>query len=585
MNFMTGGEQIAGMLAAEGVDTVFGIIDGSYFGLYSSLGAHGIRLITPRHETSAVHMAGAYARMTGRVGVCIASNGPGVANALPGVAVEQGEGNRVLLITSWRRSGIVGPDRGGTYQYFDQPAVIAPMAKSSEAVAAPGRLAESMARAFRLCWVGRPGVVHVTVPEDIMNGSFEPSPSLDATPARYRRQHPMAVDMKVVRRAAELLIDAELPLIHAGTGVVHAGAHDELQRVAELLGVPVTTSWGARDCFDERLAISIPMYDLELVARVRNDADCVLALGTRFGETDWWGKPPYWRSAAEQLLIQVDIDELALGRNKPVDLAVVADIKSFLSALWEVLTNADPLRRLATRSSRLADYNDDKRAHRATLDEALAIDTNPLHSSRVAALCQEVFNDDAVLVIDGGNTAIWANLYHEVRRPGTMLATFKFGMLGAGVGQALGAKAARPDQQVYCIIGDGAMGFHSQEVETAVRNDLPVVFVVLCDRQWGMVKVNQEFAIDPDRTLLEGGLAPEENINTDLGETRFDLVAEAMGAHGERVATVDELRAALGRSLASGRCAVIHVDVDRQAHKFAPNLASFKDMHAEPRGS
>ena len=132
---MTGGRRIAAMLAAEGVDTVFGIIDGSYYGLYSSLGDHGIRLITPRHETSAVHMAGAYARMTGKLGVCIASNGPGAANALSGVAVEQGEGNRVLLITSWRRTGIVGPDRGGTYQYFDQPAVIGAMSKSSEAVA------------------------------------------------------------------------------------------------------------------------------------------------------------------------------------------------------------------------------------------------------------------------------------------------------------------------------------------------------------------------------------------------------------------------------------------------------------------
>jgi len=122
-----GGERIVRMLKAEGVEVVFGIIDGSYFGLYSTLGANGIRLVTPRHETSAVHMAGAYARLTGKLGVCIASNGPGAANALPGVAVENGEGNRVLLITSWRRTPIVGPDRGGTYQYFDQVNVMRPM--------------------------------------------------------------------------------------------------------------------------------------------------------------------------------------------------------------------------------------------------------------------------------------------------------------------------------------------------------------------------------------------------------------------------------------------------------------------------
>lgn len=583
---MTGGEQVAAMLAAEGVDTVFGIIDGSYFGLYSSLARHGIRLITPRHEATAVHMAGAYARMTRRVGVCIASNGPGVANALGGVAVEQGEGNRVLLITSWRRSGIVGPDRGGAYQYFDQPTVIAAMAKSSEAVTNSARIGEAMARAFRACWFGRPGVVHVTIAEDIVNGPTDIS--VARKPSRSRRQLPITADPSVVRRAAEMLLAAASPMIHAGTGVVHAGAFVELARVAELLDAPVTTSWGGRDCIDERTANSIPMYDIELVNRVRNESDCVLALGTRFGETDWWGKAPYWRTSTEQLLIQVDLDELALGRNRPVDVAIVSDIATFLPALADTLAAMLADQKLAARSSarasRLAAYGEQKRANRALLDEALGIDTTPLHSSRVAPLCQEVFDDDAVLVIDGGNTAVWTNLYHQVTQPGAMLSTFKFGMLGAGIGQALGAKAANPTRQVYCIIGDGAMGFHSHEIETAVRCALPVVFVVICDRQWGMVKVNQEFAIDPERTLLEGGLTPEENINTDLGETRFDLLAAAMGAHGERVATAEELRGALLRSVKVGRCAVIHVDVDRQAHKFAPNLASFKDMHAEPGG-
>jgi acetolactate synthase-1/2/3 large subunit len=582
MTDLTGGERIAAMLAAEGVDTVFGIIDGSYYGLYASLGRHDIRLITPRHETSAVHMAGAYARMTGRLGVCIASNGPGAANALPGVAVENGEGNRVLLITSWRRTGIVGPDRGGTFQYFDQPAVIAAMAKSSEAVTSIERLPEVMARAFRHCFSGRPGVVHVTVPEDIVNIPFPAPARPDPLPARYRPQRPIAPDLDAVAQAAGMLARADAPAIHAGSGVVHAGAHAELRRVAELLGAPVTTSWGGRDTVDERLPFSIPMYDIELTTRVHNEADCVLALGTRFGETDWWGKPPYWRPSTEQQLVQVDIDELALGRNKPVDVAIVADITTFMTALIDDLEGRDLSGTVASRTARLAGYGDARQAHRASLDEALDIDTRPMHSSRVAAVCQQVFDDDAVLVIDGGNTAIWANLYHEVRVPSSVLSTYKFGMLGAGVGQALGAKAACPDRQVYCVIGDGAMGFHSQEIETAIRCDLPVVFLVLCDRQWGMVKVNQEFTIDPDRTLLEGGLSPEENINTDFEETRFDLLGEAMGAHGERVATVDELRAALHRSLVAERCSVIHVDVDRRAHKFAPNLASFKDMHAEP---
>jgi acetolactate synthase-1/2/3 large subunit len=570
------------MLRAEGVEEVFGIIDGSYFGLYSSLRDVGIELITPRHETSAAHMAGAYARLTGKLGVCIASNGPGVANVLPGVAVENGEGNRVLLITSWRRSGIVNPDRGGTYQYFNQLAVTRPMTKWSGAAESSERIPELLKRAFRLSYRGRPGVVHVCVPEDIMNGEFastQPPP-----PERYRNVEPLAASPALVRRAADRLLAAEHPMIHAGSGVLHARASAELQELAAVLRSPVTTSWAGRDAIRETSRFSIPMSYIELNNRVRNEADLVLALGTRFGETDWWGKPPYWRSPQEQELIQVDLDEEVLGQNKPVDLAIVADARNFLTLLLAELKEQGESAHVAAREAKIAEYAEAKQAARRELDEMLAKETELVHSSRVASICREIFADDAILVADGGNTAIWANLYHEIREPHTLLSTYKFGMLGAGVAQALGAKAACPERQVYCIIGDGAMGFHPQEVETAVRNDLAVVFLVLCDRQWGMVKVNQEFAIDPKRTLTEGGLGPGETINTDLGEIRFDLLAESMGAHGERVRTAAELEPALERSLASGRCAVIHVDVDPVAHKFAPNLAIFKEMHAEPAG-
>ncbi|MDQ1250819.1 MAG: Thiamine pyrophosphate-binding protein, partial [Actinomycetota bacterium] len=283
MNQTTGGERLARMLAAEGVEVVFGIIDGTYFGLYSHLRDHGIRLVTPRHETTALHMAGAYARLTGRLGVAIASNGPGVANALPGVAVENGEGNRVLLITSWRRHQIVNPDRGGTYQYFDQPAVIRPMAKWSEAVPSFERIPELFHKALRRCWDGRPGVVHLCVPEDVVNGLFDEPAFPDVAPDRYRRTEPMAASPATVQQVAQMLVEAESPLIHAGSGVLHAEATTALRRVSELLVAPVTTSWAARDVIDERADVAIPMAFTDLNNLARNEADVVLAVGTRFG--------------------------------------------------------------------------------------------------------------------------------------------------------------------------------------------------------------------------------------------------------------------------------------------------------------
>jgi len=580
MEHITGGELVARMLKAEGVEVVFGIIDGSYFGLYANLRRHGIRLLSPRHESTAAHMAGAYARLTGRLGVCIASNGPGAANVLPGIAVENGEGNRVLVVSSWRRSGIVGPDRGGTYQYFDQVGVTKPMTKWSGAASSFDRIPEVMRRAFRLSFRGRPGVVHVTIPEDLLNGTFPCAQPIQA-PAQYRRTEPIEPSPALVGRAAALLLEASRPMIHAGSGVVHSGAADLLEALAQALHAPVATSWGGRAALDARLPFAVPILP-PLIDEVRRTADVILALGTRFGETDWWGKRPYWGDPLAQRVIQVDCDEEILGLNKPVALAVLSDVRTFLKALLDEIGYREPAN-AGERRATLEGYNATAKQMREFL---LAMpgprDQEPLHSPHVPLICREVFDDDAVLVIDGGNTAVWTNLFYENRVPGCVMTTFKFGMLGAGVGHALGAKVARPDRQVFAIIGDGAMGMHPQEIETAVRHDLPVIYVVLCDRQWGMVKYSQSMAMNSSRMMEKRSLPPEQLINTDFGEIRFDLLAQSMGAHGERASNTAGLRAALERSLASGRCAVIHVDVDPVEHLWAPGLDVFKAMHQEP---
>jgi acetolactate synthase-1/2/3 large subunit len=576
----TGGRLVARMLRAEGVEVVFGIVDGSYFGLCQGLREEGIRLVSPRHESSAAHMAGAYARVGGKLGVCIASNGPGAANVLPGVAVENGEGNRVLFLTSWRRSPIVGPDRGGTYQYFDQVAVMRPMTKWSGAARSFDRIPEAMRRAFRVSYEGRPGAVHVTVPEDILNGSFESGTPV-REPARYRRTQPLVPAPAAVRQAAEMLCAAERPLLQVGSGVVHDGASQPVEELARMLRAPITTSWGGRPAIDERLPNKIPMLP-PMIDEVRREADVVLAIGTRFGETDWWGKPPYWGDPDEQKVIQVDCDQEMLGINRPVDLAILSDAAPFADALLAELKGLE-LRDLAEREARIAEWAGRVADLRGFLGGAASDDqAEPLHSAFVPLVCREFFDDDAILVIDGGNTAVWTNLYHEHRTAGCLVSTFKFGMLGAGAGQAIGAKVACPDRAVYAIVGDGAMGMHMQEIETAVRHRLPVTFLVLCDRQWGMVKFSQSMALDPEKMNAERILPPGENLNTDLGETRFDDLARSMGAHGERVSRACDLRPALERCVASGLPSVVHVDVDPVAHMWAPGVDVFKAMHQEP---
>ena len=215
MTETTGGAVLAAMLEQEGVEKFFGIVDGTYTQLFAHCVERGIQMISPRHEAVAAHMAGAYARLTGRLGVCIASNGPGVANMLPGVAVENGEGNRVLLLTSSRRTGIVYPDRGGAYQCFDHVAVIRGMSKWSETVHDFERIPELMRQALRACFTGRPGVVHLDVPENLINGvgaraGARPAGQLPANGA------PRAARRQTSRPPRSCSPPRACPVIHAG---------------------------------------------------------------------------------------------------------------------------------------------------------------------------------------------------------------------------------------------------------------------------------------------------------------------------------------------------------------------------------
>jgi len=584
MSDTTGGQIIAKMLKAEGVEKFFGIIDGTYLQLFAHCVEEGIEMITPRHEAVAAHMAGAYARMSGRLGVCIASNGPGVANMLAGVAVENVEGNRVLLITSSRRTGISYPDRGGAYQCFDQVGVIKNMAKWSATCAYPERIPELLKMAFRKCYQGRPGVVHLDVPENLINGPCPEAPIL--APASYRRTEAIAPLPSQVEQAAELLSAARLPMIHAGSGIIHAQAFDELRQVAELLHAPVTTSWAGRGVLDERNPLAWPMVHIDANNALRNSADVCLCLGSDMGETDWWGKAPYWAKRSEQTFIQVDIDEERLARNRANDLAIVGDVKLFLQMLVAALEKRASAMDMDTRKANVQKLAGMKAEDRKTLDEMLALPGDPMISCQVPKICREVFDDDAVVVFDGGNTAVWGNFYTSLPTPNCQLGTHHMGHLGAGVGQALGAAVARPGKQVYCLIGDGAMGFNMQEVETAVRHGLKVIFLVFVDKAWGMVKINQMFALEPVKDMFKTALGPDKTgtINTDLGDIAWDRLARSMGAFGAHASSAEELRVALDEAREADTCAVIHCLVNAEAHMMAPGLMHFKAMHQEPQG-
>ncbi len=557
-----GGGIVSRILADAGIDTVFGIIDGSYFGLYSTLKPNGIRLVTPRHESNGVHMAGAYARMTGKLGVCIASNGPGVANVLSGVALEHMEGNRILLITSTRREGISYPDRGGTFQYFPQVEATRPITKWRCNVTSHNRIAETVQTALRQSRMGRPGVVHIDIPENIMSTDYDLNPTWFRPPSGYQTAHPMPAVPQQVETAAQMLAQAALPMIHAGDGVVHALAFQELQELATLLRAPITTSWGARSVVNERSEEAVPFIYRDVVTRIRKDADVALVLGTRLGETDGWGTPPHWAPASTQELIQVDLDPEILGSGRATDLAVQADVKEFLTALIDTLKKMKHMNHLDVRRKKIKTYQKACDTVRKKLDKQLVDKAAPLNPAQVPAICREIFDDDAILIIDGGRTTVWSHYFHQVRVPNTLLEAPEMGYVGSGAPHAIGAKAAFPERQVYAIMGDGAMCLNQREIETSIRTDLPVIFIVLNDNTFDPVKPDPFSSLDLQKETSKAEKPDEHQWNT-----RFDLIAQAMGALGERVSDTAGLRTAIKRAIGSGKCSVIHVDVDPVKHQ------------------
>ncbi len=389
-----------------------------------------------------------------------------------------------------------------------------------------------------------------------------------------------------VDEAAELLTKANLPMIHAGSGIIHAQAFEELKQLAEQLHAPITTSWAARGVMDERHSLVWPLVHIDANNSLRNAADVCLCLGSDMGETDWWGKAPYWGKQADQRFIQVDLDETHLGRNRPVNLGIISDVKLFLQQLIEKLKPLQTTINFEMRKAKVTDLSEQIKADRNGLNQILDSPAEGMISGHVPHICREIFNEEAVVVFDGGNSAVWGNFYTSILTPNTQLGTPHMGHLGAGVGQALAACLARPGKQVYCIIGDGAMGFNMQEIETAVRNNLAPIFLVLNDKQWGMVKINQMVALEPVKQMFNTALGPDGTgtINTDLGEIAWDDLARSMGAFGARANSNDTLRKAINDALASGTCAVIQCDIDPGAHLFAPGLMHFKAMHQEPEG-
>ena len=341
MSEITGGELLLRCLHAEGIQYVNAITDGTYMMVIEAierLGDElGIKLIVPRHEAAAAHACDAYTRVTGKPAVVMACAGPGAANLLAGLMCAQAEGSPVVAITTTRRSDISDSyvHQGGM-QVSHHLDIFRPAVKWNGKVDHWTRIPDMIRHAFRMATSGRPGPTHVLIPEDIISQKGDEA-SVDIwPPEKYRVTSTAPADPVLIRQAAEMLVNAELVNIHCGNGAERAGASEEVLQLAEYLGCPVTATIRARGIIPDTHALSFhPTCMSRILANAQ--ADLVLAVGTRLGELNMWGKPPMFGEPGKQKLIQIDTEPTHIGLNKPTDIPLIGDAKCILSQLMEAV--------------------------------------------------------------------------------------------------------------------------------------------------------------------------------------------------------------------------------------------------------
>ncbi|WP_287155148.1 thiamine pyrophosphate-binding protein [Candidatus Solincola tengchongensis] len=560
MALMNGGEVLVRALLKEGVRWVFGIPGGQLCTFTDAIARvgrpNGMEFVMTHHEAVAAHMADAVSRTSDMVGVCTGTVGPGAANLVAGVYVAYNDSIPMVVITPQIHSDRSYPFKG-SQQQLDQVNLFRPITKWNALVNRWDRIPDLVHWAFREATTGRPGPVHLDFNVDVLFQNGEIDEKVFLPPERYRTEVRPCGDPEAVDRAVEMLLSAEKPLIHAGGGVMRSKAWDEVRELAEYLQIPVTTSVSGRGTLPEDHPLLLLPKGMGAIM-AESTSDLVLNVGCTMSELDFWGQPNMWGDPSTQKFIYVDIDPANIGLNREFDLGIVGDAKAVLRQIIErVKKETGPVE--GPRDF-MAGYRELEEQALSSYEEMARSDAKPIHPLRLVTEAVEFLGRDGILVMDGGNTALWTNIAGRVYHPRSYLFAEGTGQLGVGIGFAMGAKLTNPDRPVYIIHGDGSFMINCQDIETAVRYKLPIIDIIANDSAWGMIKGAQHAAFG------------QRYCGVEFGEIRHDLLAEAMGARGIRVESPDEIRPALEEAAASDRPTVIDAVVDKEANLDVPVL-------------
>jgi acetolactate synthase-1/2/3 large subunit len=530
-----GGQAIARALKAEGVDTVFMLTGGHVLPTIDGCVAEGIRVVDVRHEQAAAHAADAYARLTGRLGVVVATAGPGVTDTVTGIANAWFANSPVLLIGGRH---LTTEDLRGGLQEMDHPRLFHSITKWADTASDTSRLPEYIATAARHAFSGRGGPVFLDIPWDVQAGMVEENAM--GWPSGYRADRPAGLDGDTLREAAGILNRSERPVVFAGTGYRwsrYADPTAALAGLVESLRSPVFLNSLARGS----LRWDHPLLGNRTRSEALRKADVVLALGV-----DWDFRTGFGRKvAADATVIQIDAEPSRIGWNRPAQIGVVADPGAVAAQLVDHVEgdeHADWIEEIAAL----------ERQKQVVADEMASIDGGPVHPERFARDVAEFFGEDSIIAADGGDIVSTTAKWLRTSRPGGLLDPGPFGCLGVGAPFALAAKAVEPDTRVGIVYGDGSFGFNGMEYDSLIRHGMPVVGVVGNDGAWNNIKA------------IHRMLYPDRMVGADLGIRRYDLMVEGLGGYGEFVEDASELRPALERAQESGLPALVNVHIAEQ---------------------
>jgi acetolactate synthase-1/2/3 large subunit len=555
---MTGAQMVCESLVREGVEVIFGFPGGAVLPLFDTLPHYPqLRHILVRHEQGAAHAADGYARATGKVGVCLATSGPGAANLVTGIATAHLDSVPIIAITGQVARPFIGKD---AFQEIDITGITQPITKHNYLALDVASLPRIFKEAFYLARTGRPGPLLIDIPRDVFidQAEFHYPNKVDLPGYKLTLQgHPAQI-----KKAAKLINEAQCPLIIAGRGVNISTAYAELKELVEKAQIPVVTTLLGISCFPESHALSYGMLGMHGMAYANfavNDADLIIAIGMRFDDRATAKVSAF---APNAKIIHIDIDPAEIGKNVRVDVPIVGDAKAILQKLNKQVTSAQHI-------DWVRQLDDWRREHLSTNIR----DTDQLLPQYVIRKIYEVTRGEAIIVTGVGQNQMWAAQHYWYNKPNSLISSGGLGTMGFELPAALGAKIGRPDETVWCIAGDGGFQMTIQELATIVQEKAAVKIAIMNNGYLGMVRQWQEL------------FYKKRYVATPLSSPDFVKIAEAYGLPGLRVKRNEEVVPAIETAMAEPGPFLIDfkIEPEENVYPMVPPGAALSEVIEEPK--